>query len=157
MGRAWGSARAQLKLEILEGLLELGFCRLNLFIGWVKPQAQASDLRLELGSCSEFGGSTHHYCLWQAKNHVKWNSHYASHSIDKQNCQKILHYAEIIYYRIAICKFLWTKKTRNKNLVCYKKLLYTSLTLIKEENFIKCGFIGFYLQKFILIFNTFLS
>ena len=44
-----------------EGLLELGFCRLDPSIGWVKPQAQASDLRLGLGSSSEFGGSTHHY------------------------------------------------------------------------------------------------
>ena len=52
-----GSAQAQ----HLEGLLELGFCRLDPSIGWVKPQAQASGLRLGLGSSSEFGGSTHHY------------------------------------------------------------------------------------------------
>ena len=54
-----GSARA--RAQHLEGLLELGFCRLDPSIGWVKPQAQASDLRLGLGSSSEFGGSTHHY------------------------------------------------------------------------------------------------
>ena len=52
-----GSARA----GHLEGLLELGFCRLDPSIGWVKPKAQASGLRLGLGSSSEFGGSTHHY------------------------------------------------------------------------------------------------
>ena len=52
-----GSARA----GHLEGLLELGFCRLDPSIGWVKPQAQASGLRLGLGLSSEFGGSTHHY------------------------------------------------------------------------------------------------
>ena len=52
---------AQARAQHLEGLLELGFCRLDPSIRWVKPQAQASDLRLGLGSSSEFGGSTHHY------------------------------------------------------------------------------------------------
>ena len=37
-----GSARAR----HLEGLLELEFWRLDPSIGWVKPQAQASGLRL---------------------------------------------------------------------------------------------------------------
>ena len=54
-----GSARAR----HLEGLLELGFCRLDPSIGWVKPQTQASGLRLGFGLSSEFVGSTHHYML----------------------------------------------------------------------------------------------
>ena len=51
-----GSARAR----HLEGLLELKFWRLDPSIGWVKPQAQALDLRLGLSPSSKFGGSTHH-------------------------------------------------------------------------------------------------
>ena len=44
---------------------------------------------------------------WQPKNRVKRNSRYASQSI-KKNCQKNLHNAEILYYKIVLCKFFWT-------------------------------------------------
>ena len=45
---------------------------------------------------------------WQPKNRVKRNSRYASQCIAKKNCQKNLHNAEILYYKIVLCKFFWT-------------------------------------------------
>ena len=45
---------------------------------------------------------------WQPKNCVKQNSRYASQFIAKKNCQKNLHNAEILYYKIVLCKFFWT-------------------------------------------------
>ena len=44
---------------------------------------------------------------WQPENHVRRNSRYASQSKGEKNCQKNLHNAEILYYKIVLCKFFW--------------------------------------------------